>query len=150
MQSRLRKFPTRRLGRPLRVTALSLALSAGAMLAALPATAQAARFKITPHIANHTPTIDKKWPVELTITRGRAKLSGSVKYQFLFQGSVVSHQPGHAFKRGVYRDTMLFPAQALGQPLTLRILVTVKRYGTEHIDWAVKAQQATTTTPTRP
>lgn len=150
MQNWLRRFPGRRLRRPLRAIALSLAFSSGLiMAAALPAAAQAARFKITPHIANHTPTINKKWPVELTVTHGRTKLSGSVKYQFLFQGSVVSHQPGHAFKRGVYRDTMLFPAQSLGQPLTLRILVTVKKYGTEHIDWAVKSQQAPTTTTTQ-
>ncbi len=40
---------------------------------ALPASALAANFKITPHIANHTPTINRKWPIRLTITsRGAA------------------------------------------------------------------------------
>lgn len=108
---------------------------------ALPATALAASFKITPHIANHTPTINKKWPVRLTVTSGKKKLSGTVKYEFLFEGAVVSHQAGRSFTRGVYNDTMLFPGQSLNQPLTLRILVTVPKYGTEHLDWKVTAQK---------
>ena len=108
---------------------------------ALPATALAASFKITPHIANHTPTVNKKWPVKLTINKGKTKLSGTVKYEFLFDGSVVSHQPGHKFTHGSYTDTMIFPAQSLGEPLTLRILVTVPKYGTEHLDWKITTQK---------
>ncbi|HUY58914.1 MAG TPA: hypothetical protein VMV16_04330 [Solirubrobacteraceae bacterium] len=107
---------------------------------ALPASALAAAFKLTPHIANHTPTVNVKWPITVDVTKGKKKLNGSVKYQFLFQGSVVSHQPGHRFTRGVYRDTLLFPSDSLGQQLTLRIIVTT-RYGTEHLDWAVKSRQ---------
>ena len=107
------------------------------VMLALPATALAASFKITPHIAGHTPTVNVKWPVRLTVTSGRKKLSGRVRYEFLFQGTVVSHQAGHSFTRGVYSDTMIFPANSLGQPLTLRILVTVPKYGTEHIDWNI-------------
>lgn len=107
---------------------------------ALPASALAARFKLTPHIANHTPIVNKKWPITVDVTKGKAKLSGSVRYEFLFDGTVVSHQPGHKFTNGVYRDKMLFPAKSLGEPLTLRILVTTK-YGTEHIDWKVQSKQ---------
>ncbi len=36
---------------------------------------------------------------------------------------------------------MIFPAQSLGEPLTLRILVTVPRYGTEHLDWKITTQK---------
>ena len=36
---------------------------------------------------------------------------------------------------------MIFPAQSLGEPLTLRILVTVPKYGTEHLDWTVTTQK---------
>jgi hypothetical protein len=107
---------------------------------ALPASALAAAFKLTPHIANHTPTVNVKWPITVDVTKSRLKLSGSVKYEFLFQGSVVSRQPGHRFTRGVYRDTLLFPSDSLGQQLTLRIIVKTK-YGTEHLDWAVKSQK---------
>jgi hypothetical protein len=126
----------RRYGRRLRPVALALIVTL-----ALPAAALAASFKITPHIANHTPTINVKWPVKLTVTSGKKKLSGSVKYEFLFDGSVVSHQPGHRFTHGVFNDTMIFPGDSLGQPLTLRILVTVPKYGTEHVDWKVTTQQ---------
>lgn len=108
---------------------------------ALPGTALAAGFKIKPHILNHTPTINRKWPVRLTVTRGRTRLSGTVKYEFLFDGTVVSHQAGHKFTHGTYTDTMIFPPKALGEPLTLRILVTVPKYGTEHLDWKVTAKQ---------
>jgi hypothetical protein len=109
---------------------------------ALPASAlAAAKFKLTPHIANHTPTINKEWPITIYVTRGSTKLSGSVKYEFLFQGQVVSHQPGKKFTNGVYKDELDFPSDSLGQPLTLRILVTVPKYGTEHLDWTIKSQK---------
>jgi hypothetical protein len=107
---------------------------------AVPASALAAAFKLTPHIANHTPTVNVKWPITVDVTKGRLKLNGSVKYEFLFQGSVVSQQPGHRFTRGVYKDTLLFPSDSLGQQLTLRISVKTK-YGTEHLDWAVMSKQ---------
>ena len=128
--------PTTRNLRRLRPVALALILTL-----ALPATALAASFKITAHIANHTPTINVKWPVRLTVTHGKTRLSGSVKYQFLFQSSVVGHQPGHKFTHGTYTDTMIWPSDSLGEPLTLRILVTVPKYGTEHLDWTITTQK---------
>lgn len=137
MRNWLHKLPGKPVRRPLRALTLSFVLAV-----MLPAAAQAASFKITPHIANHTPIVNKKWPVELTVTAGKKRLSGSVKYEFLFDGSVVSHQPGHKFRRGIYRDTMVFPSQSLGEPLTLRILVTVPAYHrTEHIDWKVQSKR---------
>lgn len=136
MQNRFRNLPGG-LSRPLGVAGVTVAACL-----ALPASALAASFRITPHIANHTPTVNVKWPVELTVTRGRRRLAGSVRYQFLFDGSVVGSRPGHAFRHGVFRDTLLFPSKSLGEPLTLRILVTVPAYHrTEHIDWAIKTRQ---------
>lgn len=136
MENRFRNLRGGRL-RGLRVAALALTITL-----VLPAVALAASFRITPHIANHTPTVNVKWPIELTVTRGRKELSGSVRYQFLFDGSVVSSQPGHRFGHGIFRDTMLFPSKSLGEPLTLRILVTVPAYHrTEHIDWAIHTRQ---------
>jgi hypothetical protein len=111
------------------------------MALVFPATALAASFRITPHIPNHTPTINRKWLVRLTVTRGGTKLSGKVKYEFLFHGSVVSQQSGHRFTHGVYTDSMIFPRKSLGEPLMLRILVTVPKYGTEHLDWKVMTQK---------
>jgi hypothetical protein len=136
MQAPSNGTSTRSFWRRTRPVALAVVLTL-----ALPATALAASFKITPHIANHTPTVNKKWPVKLTINKGKTKLSGTVKYEFLFDGSVVSHQPGNKFTHGSYTDTMIFPAQSLGEPLTLRILVTVPKYGTEHLDWKITTQK---------
>jgi hypothetical protein len=107
----------------------------------LPASALAASFKVVPHIQNHTPTANKKWPIALTVTKGSKKLSGSVKYEFLFAGSVVSHQAGKKFTDGIYKDELLFPSTAVGNQLTLRILVTVPKYGTQHVDWKVTAKK---------
>jgi hypothetical protein len=134
MQTSLEKSHARR-PRHLPVFALALIVAL-----ALPASALAGTFTLTKHIPNHTPTVNKPWPITILVTKGKAKLSGSVRYEFLFDGSVVSHQPGHKFRNGVYRDTMLFPSKSVGEPLTLRILVTTK-YGTEHIDWKVTAQK---------
>ncbi len=117
-----------------RRAAFGLVLLAGL---ALPSSAVAAAFKLTPHIANHAPTINRKWPITVDVTKGKAKLSGSVKYEFMFSGTVVSTQKGHRFTGGVYNDQMLFPSNSVGQPLTLRILVTVPKYGTEHVDWKI-------------
>jgi hypothetical protein len=119
----------------------TLPLAVVAVALALPASALAASFKVVPHIPNHTPTVNKKWPIALTVTKGAKKLSGSVKYEFLFNGSVVSHQAGKKFSDGIYKDELLFPPKGVGVPLTLRILVTVPKDGTQHVDWKVTAKK---------
>ena len=138
MQNRLLKRSGRQLRRRLSAV-VALALMG---VCALPASALAARFKIAIHIANHTPIAGKRWPIELTITRGHRRLAGTVRYQFMFAGVVVRTQPPHGafkFKRGVYRDQLVFPRQSIGQPLTLRFLVHT-RYGTEHADWKLETR----------
>jgi hypothetical protein len=142
MQNRLRKLPGERPHRPLRRLRRRLRPVALGLFAALalPASALAASFKIKLHIANHAPVVNKRWPIELTITRGEQKLSGTVRYDWMFDGAVVRTQPLHGsfkFKRGVYRDQLVFPTTSLGEPLTLRFLVTT-RYGTEHADWKLQ------------
>jgi hypothetical protein len=117
-----------------------LALTMVVVALALPASALAAPFKVVPHIQNHTPTANKKWPISLTVTKGATKLSGSVKYEFLFDGSVVSHQPGKKFTDGIYKDELLFPATAVGNRLTLRIIVTTK-YGKQNVNWTVNTKK---------
>ncbi|MGH2862907.1 MAG: hypothetical protein ACRDLT_15590 [Solirubrobacteraceae bacterium] len=139
MLHRLRKLSARRLRRPL----LGIALGMIAVGLVLPTAALAAGFTIRSHIANHTPIAGKRWPVELTITKGRRKLTGTVRYQFMFAGVVVRTQPRHGafrFKHGVYRDELVFPKQSLGERLTLRFLVKT-RYGTEHTDWALETRR---------
>ena len=115
----------------------SLVLVAGALGLALviPASASAAAFTARLKAPNHTPTMNKKWWITVTATRGRAKLSGKVSYRFVTSAGTFS-RPGHGFKHGVYRDWLLFPAAAVGHKLTLRVVVST-RYGTVDLNWAV-------------
>ena len=110
------------------------------VLLALPASASAAPFKAMLHAPNHTPKVNTKWKITVDVTRGAAKLSGSVKYEFVFGGAVVGHQPGHSFTNGVYRDGLVFPASAVGMKLTLRTIVKTK-YGTVTLPWTVMTQK---------
>lgn len=116
-----------------------LAVMVAGFLLALSAPALAAPFTARLSAPNHTPIATKKWPITITVTRGHTKLSGSVKYQFLFQGQLESTQPGKSFKGGVYHDSLTFPKEAVGFPLTLRIVVKTS-YGTVDIDWSVKVR----------
>jgi archaellum component FlaF (FlaF/FlaG flagellin family) len=109
--------------------------------AALTAAPAGASQPFTAHLSapNHTPTANKNWYVTVTATRNGVKLAGSVKYQFLFGGMVVSTQKGGTFKHGVYHDHLLFPTKSVGFPLTLRVVVSTK-YGTDDISWSVKVK----------
>lgn len=139
MQNTFLKLPGRRTWRrfgPVAALALVCVL-------AFPGAALSANFTIAVHIANHTPIAGRRWPIELTITSGRRKLRGTVRYQFLFAGVVVRTQPLHGafkFRRGVYRDQLVFPEQSVGQPLTLRFRVRTK-YGVKHADWRLEVRR---------
>jgi hypothetical protein len=102
----------------------------------LPASASAAPFKAVLHAPNHTPKANTKWKITVDVTRGATKLSGSVRYEFLFSGAVVSRQPGHSFTNGVYTDGLVFPTSAVGMKLTLKTIVKTK-YGTVALPWTV-------------
>jgi hypothetical protein len=117
----------------------SLALIATALALARPSSASAAAFSARLSAPRHSPTAGKAWVITVTATHGRTKLSGSVRYQFLFQGEVVSTQPGHSFTRGVYRDKLLFTGDAVGHALTLRVVVRTS-LGTVNLNWAVQAR----------
>jgi hypothetical protein len=113
------------------VSTLALALPAGAAAGGF-----TARLLDTP---THQPRVGR-WSITVTAMRGRQKLSGTVSYQFLYQGQVVSRQPGHGFRRGVYRDTLLWPKRAVGHTITLRIVVRT-RYGTDYLNWWIKVRR---------
>ncbi len=115
----------------------SLILIGGALALALaiPASASAAAFRAHLRAPNHTPTMNKKWWITVTATRGRAKLSGKVSYRFVTSAGTFS-RPGHRFKHGVYRDWLRFPAAAVGHKLILRVVVST-RYGTVGLNWSV-------------
>jgi hypothetical protein len=113
-----------------------LALIFTALALAVPATASAAGFTARLYAPNHSPVVNKGWPIKVTARRGGRKLSGSVRYQFVFGGSVVASKPGHKFTGGVYHDKLKFTAPSVGVQLTLRVIVKT-RFGTVTIPWAV-------------
>jgi hypothetical protein len=108
----------------------------GMLALALPASALAGGFTARLYPSSHTPKVGA-WPLTVTATRGRQKLSGSVNYQFLFQGIVVSRQPGHSFSNGVFHDKLIWPKRAIGNTITLRVVVKT-RYGTDYLNWWIK------------
>lgn len=117
----------------------SLAIVGLALAIAVPASASAAAFTAHLTAPNHTPVANKQWPITVSATRGGVRLSGTVRYQFLFQGQVVGNRAGHSFTHGVYHDTLLFPGAAVGHVLSLRVIVTTT-YGTVYLPWWIKAR----------
>jgi hypothetical protein len=126
--------------RPRRLAIRNAAAIALGVLAFPAAALAGGSFTVKAHFPNHTPIANKKWPITIDVTKGKTQLSGSVKYQFLLGPTVVSTQPGHKFTKGVYTDKLTFPSDAIGQALTLGVVVTTK-YGSKTIDWTVDTKK---------
>lgn len=143
---------------PVAVAALALGLSAcggssgsassTATSASRTTSAAAAAGKVPPgpvvatlHAVGHSPKVGK-WPITVTLTKGGRPIAGHVSYAFLFNGQVVSKQPV-TFESpnfvGVFHDQLIFPARAVGIPLTLRIIIQTP-YGVTNINYPVKVQ----------
>ena len=70
------------------------------------------------------PKASSKWPITVSATSASGRpVNGTVSYAFLFGGAVVARRPGGHMSGGVYHDQLEFPAQALGYPLTLEVIV---------------------------
>ena len=124
---------------PVRRARLALLGAAAILALALPAPALAGGFTARLYAPNHQPKVGF-WHITVTATRGGQKLSGTVNYRFLFNGFVVSHQRGHAFRNGVYRDALKWPARAVGHTITLQVVVST-RYGTDYLNWWIKVRR---------
>jgi hypothetical protein len=137
-------------------------LAASALVLAATASASAAPFVATFHAPNHSPKAGKKWPVTVTAkTKSGRKLHATALYEFVFGGQVMCKEgpdPGHPSKSdkcaagrrgskpwpffGVMHDnTYIWPRRAIGFPLTLRTVVTVKGLGTVNLNWSVKVHR---------
>jgi hypothetical protein len=127
---KVRLFPTLRPLLPVVVAVAALAV---------PASALAGGFTARLYAPNHQPKVGS-WRITVTATRGRQKLSGTVKYRFLSNGAVVGRRPGHSFTGGVFHDTLQWPSEAVGHTITLQVVVTT-RYGTDYLNWWIKVRQ---------
>jgi len=133
------RFPNRRQHAEARRRA-PLLLIALALVLIIPGSASAASFTAHLQAPNHSPIANKPWPITVTATRGGAKLSGSVRYQFVYAGQVVASRPGHSIIHGVCHDSLKFTSDSISIQLTLRVIVTTK-FGTVDIPWAVKTRK---------
>jgi hypothetical protein len=123
--------------RPMRRALFALVLAAAL---ALPASALAGGFTAHLKAPNHKPVANKKWPITVTATRGSAKLAGTVSYRFLSFGTIVHTAKGGSFKHGVFHDTLVWPGEAVGHPLSLQVVVRT-RYGTDYLPWWIQVQK---------
>ena len=72
---------------------------------------------------SHTPTVNRPWPIRFLVTSAGSPAEAHVAYEYLFAGAVVAHRSSYKFK-GSFSDTFIFPAQAVGYPLTFRAVIT--------------------------
>jgi hypothetical protein len=99
--------------------------------------------RATLHAPNHSPTAKKLWPYSVKVTDPSGKpLPGTVDTEFLFGGQVVGHEapPTHRLNNGALRDAVTWPAQAVGEPLALRVVVHAGQR-TITLDWPVSVKR---------
>jgi hypothetical protein len=92
------------------------------------------------HGANHAPKVNRLWHYSVqATTAARQPLSGTVESEFVFGGQVVGREspPTHHLTDGRLDDSVTFPAQAVGIPLTFRVVVRTN-LGLVTLDWPVK------------
>jgi hypothetical protein len=92
---------------------------------------------------NHAPVVGKDWHYALTVTDAAGHpLSGTVDIEFVFSGVVVGRDtpPTHPVTKGRWHDTLRFPADAVGKPLTFRAVVHTHR-GSITLDWPITVRQ---------
>lgn len=120
------------------VIATTATAFAAAPAQAATVTASSGGFTATLHAGTHHPKVNKKWPIRVTATlNGHSARGVGAFYQFLYNGKDVSDQAvcpnsgktgcknwGFKFNGG-YTDTLLFPPQSLGFPLTVRVVVSL-------------------------
>ena len=123
-----------------RRSGLAAAGAVATLAVALPTAASANGFTAHVHFPNHTPVMNKKWPITVTATKNGRKLNGKLKYQFLLGSTVEATRPGHRIRHGIAHDTLKFPPAAVGHKLTLRVLV-ITRYGTDRVSWTVTTRK---------
>ena len=92
--------------------------------------------------STHHPKINAKWPLEVSATLNGKAAHASAEYQFLLGFTVVSTQYPRSNKHfrfvGHFSDTLVFPPDAAGEPLTLQVVIEDAGH-TAKLDWAITA-----------
>lgn len=94
--------------------------------------------------STHDPKVDAKWPLKVTAALSGKPAHASAAYQFLFAGQVVSTQypryKKHFMFSGNFSDTLVFPPDSTGEPLTLQVVVRSGSNAVE-LDWSITSKQ---------
>jgi hypothetical protein len=88
------------------------------------------------HAVTHHPTVGRPWPIHFTVTRGGRPVKASVSYEYLYGGQVVARRSHYTFT-GRFSDIFVWPAAAIGYPLTLRAVI-VSEGVTINLDYSVQ------------
>ena len=116
---------------------LALLVAACAGVSAAPAQA---RLVATLSAPNHHPRVGVLWPIRITARDPAGHpVRAEVRYQYLFNGTVVARRSHYRF-RGTFRDTLEFPASAVGIRLVFRAVVT-SAIGSRNLDWWVQVRR---------
>ncbi len=91
---------------------------------------------VSMHVGTHHPTVGRQWPLQFTATRSGRSASVTVTYEYLFNGKVVAVRAHHTFT-GHYSDALVFPANAVHEPLTFRAVITAGST-TINLDYAIE------------
>jgi hypothetical protein len=91
-------------------------------------------------LGTHHPKVGSKWPLRVTATLSGKPAHATSLYLFMLGPAVVATQ--HPYGKNPYRftghymDTFVWPADSLGQDLTLRVVISAGGH-TVDLDWAV-------------
>lgn len=88
------------------------------------------------HAGTHHPTVGARWPVQFRATRSGRGVRATVTYEYLYGGQVVAVKAHHTFT-GYFADALIFPAEAVGYPLTFRAAIT-SGGSTVNLDYAIQ------------
>ena len=119
---------------------MRILILASALLAAAPTAAAADTLVARLHAPGHHPRANKPWRITITArSSSGGPVRAEVRYQYLFHGQVVARRSHYRF-RGVFHDTIIWPARSIGIPLTFRAVVT-SRIGNRNLDYAVRVRR---------
>jgi hypothetical protein len=97
----------------------------------------------TLHGENHAPMVNRSWDYSLTVTDATGQpLNGTVDIEFAYGGQVVGHDtpPTHPIVDGRWHDSLKFPAEAAGMPLSVQAVVHT-RLGSITLDWPIEVSR---------
>ena len=95
------------------------------------------------HAPNHAPKAGKPWRYSIVVTDAAGHpLSGIIDVQFTFAGQVVGKDipPTHKFTQGAFQEVLTFPARAVGEPISLQLVIHTTE-GSTTVNWPVTVVQ---------